>query len=81
MGNIYFTIEPDMGRFSVYEWGIYERSSVLAGQQRKSFRADFETVVEAVAAYPNADVSDWRIDAGNTAQHLPDGPDIDIITE
>lgn len=77
----FFTVEPDMGRFSVYEWGVYERSSVLAGQQRKSFRADFETVAEAVAAYPNADVAIWRIDAGNTTNHLPDGPDTDIITE
>jgi len=58
--------------FSVYEFGVYEASSVLAGQAKKSFVDSFDTVEEAKAAFPDA-VEGAR-DAGNTFTHL-EGPD------
>tara|TARA_R100000306_G_C4335856_1_gene122707 strand:- start:313 stop:585 length:273 start_codon:yes stop_codon:yes gene_type:complete len=69
----YHTIEPDgYGQVSVYEWGIYERSSVLAGQQKKSRVDGFETVAQALVAYPKADVMGGKVSANNTVDHLPD---------
>ena len=53
-----YTIEPDGdGEFSVYGHGVYEQSSVLAGQPRRSFLDGFETVEAAQKAYPTADVT------------------------
>lgn len=76
----YQTIEHGNGatyrnkRFTVYEHSRYERTSVLAGQNRRVWMDDFETLEEAQAAYPDAKVS------GPTYQppylnHLSDGPD------
>lgn len=68
--GIQFTIEHDnRGGVKVYEFGVYPRSSVLAGQTRKSFRDHFDTEVEARVAYPKAELG-YR-DAGNTFGHLP----------
>lgn len=54
------TIEPAKdGGINVYAHGVYEASSVLAGQARRSFEAYFKTREEAVAAYPNAEVLDY----------------------
>jgi len=55
--------------YSVYEFGTYERSSVLAGQTRKQFLDGFETLEEAQEKFPSATVG-FR-DAGNTFGHLP----------
>lgn len=57
------------GGFSVYEFGTYERSSVLAGQTKKQFLDGFDTLEEAKAAYPTA--QEGFRDAGNTFGHLP----------
>ena len=73
MSNDYYTIEPDgYGEVSVYKWGVYERSSVLAGQQRKSFVDGFPTAAEALAAYPGADVQGGKVSVYNSLTHLPD---------
>lgn len=73
MSNL--TIEPDRYEgFNVYRWGTYGRSSVLAGQTKKSLVASFDTVEEALAAHPGAEVMNHRMSAGNTFDHLP-GPD------
>ena len=73
MSNDYYSIEPDgYGEVSVYGWGVYERSSVLAGQQRKSFVDGYPTVAEALVAYPGADVHGGVVSANNTFTHLPD---------
>lgn len=59
----YQTIELGNGatyrnnRYTVYEHSIYPHSSVLAGQQRRVWMDDFDTLAEAQAAYPNATVS------------------------
>jgi len=70
---------PSMGEtynypeFGVYEYGVYPRTSVLAGRTRRTFLDSFPTLAEAKAAYPNADV-------GPSAYHydsLADLPDED----
>ena len=70
MANEY-TIEfkDDYGKWSVYEWSIYPRGSVLAGQNCKRFVTWFDTEEKALAAYPKADVG-YR-SAHNTYSHLP----------
>lgn len=56
--------------WAVYEWGVYEDSSVLAGQNRKSFIGSYTTLEEAQEKYPTAQVG-YR-EANNTVDHLPD---------
>ena len=76
--NTWMSIEPDkegMGTFHVFKWGIWERGSLLAGQQKKSYWDTFETVKDALRFYPKAEVSEWVIDAHNTFDHLPDEDD------
>jgi hypothetical protein len=57
-----FTIELGRGatyannRFTVYKYSIYDESSVLAGQTRRQWIDDFDTLEEARAAYPEAEV-------------------------
>lgn len=72
-----YTIEPAFseGRrqpgYVLYEWGVYEPWSVLAGQDRKSFRDHADTIDELKDRWPLAVVHDSRVDAGNTVDHLP----------
>jgi hypothetical protein len=40
--------------YGVYEYGVYPRSSVLAGQTRRVFLDSFESLTAARAAYPGA---------------------------
>ena len=57
--KVSYTIEPDdrfPGEVVVWEHGVYPRSSVLAGEDRRSWRDSFKTVEEAKAAYPKAEV-------------------------
>ena len=61
--------------FSVYEFGVYPRSSVLAGQTRKSGIACYETLEEAKEDYPMADFA--FIEANNTFGHLPGSDELD----
>lgn len=63
--------------FTVYRHGIYPRSSVLAGQDKRSFVNSYSTLEEARKAYPQAEV---LVDGGSTYQalnlnHLPDDGD------
>jgi hypothetical protein len=49
------------GEFAVYSYGTYPESSVLAGQEKRSFVAGgFTSEDEAKAAYPDATVSGSR---------------------
>ena len=61
------------GGFSVYEFGEYPESSVLAGQTCKRFVDNFDSVEEAQASYPSAELG-YR-DAHNHFDHLPDESD------
>lgn len=54
----------------LYEFSIYPRSSVLAGQVMKSYRGHYDTVELAQKENPTAVVG-YR-DANNTFDHLPD---------
>jgi len=55
MSKSELTIEKSQfGGFTVYSWGVYERSSVLAGQTKKQFIDNFDELEEAQEAYPEA---------------------------
>jgi hypothetical protein len=72
-----YTIEPNrLGGYTAYEWGVYERGSSLAGQRKKSSRDAFDSVAQALEAYPKAEVSAGRIPAGNYVGHLPGDDDL-----
>lgn len=60
------------GRWTVYEHGTYERGSVLEGQSRRSWVDDFETLDEARAAYPDADIIDGSTYRPPYLNHLPE---------
>lgn len=61
--------------YGVYRYDTYPRSSVLAGQTRRSFIDSYATLAEAKAKYPEAEVSGPQ-GAGNTFSHLPDEGDL-----
>ncbi len=59
-------------RWTVYEHGTYERGSVLAGQSRRIWLDDFDTLEEAVIAYPDAVVSTCSTYQPPYLNHLPE---------
>lgn len=73
-------IEPERGstyerpgRYAVYGYGVYERSSVLAGQSRRVFIDSFDSLETAKAAYPKAQVTGSRFEETRASiKHLPD---------
>ena len=72
--NRKYTVQYDpyagRGDFVVYEWSVYEPTSVLAGQERKAYKKDFPTIEEALKEYPTAVQDDRR--PYNYTDHLPD---------
>lgn len=58
-------------RWTVYEHGTYERGSVLEGQSRRTWLDDFETLDEARAAYPDADIIEGSTYRRPSLNHLP----------
>jgi len=52
--------------YGVYEYDEYPMSSVLAGQSRRTWLDEFDSLEEAQAAYPNAVFND----AGSSYQPL-----------
>jgi hypothetical protein len=78
MANKEITIERcQYGGWSVYEFDVYPRSSVLAGQTRKRFINTYEKRSEAEKHYPSADVG-YR-DAHNSFDHLLDEDDMEAF--
>lgn len=75
------TIEPTQGAtysrnsFSVYELSTYPRSSVLAGQQRRVWLDEFDTIENALMAYPDAVVRCGSSYQAPSLNHLPDDED------
>lgn len=68
------TYQNDANTFTVYEIGTYPRSSVLAGQQSRTWLDQFESLADAQKAHPDAQLS------GDTYRepslmHLPDEGD------
>lgn len=59
-------------RWTVYEHGTYPRGSVLAGQSSRAWLDDFDTLEEAVIAYPDAVVIDGSTYRPPSLSHLPD---------
>lgn len=75
----YYHILPGRrGGFDVKGYDKYPRHSVLAGQTRIKWLANFATLEEAKAAYPQATKSHPMQEPINTFNHLPDGPDLDF---
>jgi hypothetical protein len=61
------------GDFVVKDTGSrYPRHSVLAGQVQIKFVDSFDTLEDAVAAYPNATLSHDLLMPTNSFDHLPD---------
>jgi len=58
-------------RWTVYGRGVYERGSVLEGQSRRVWLDDFDTLEEAVIAYPDAVVIDGSTYRRPSLNHLP----------
>lgn len=75
MSNL--TIERGRGatyatdRWTVYEHSVYERGSVLEGQSRRVWLDDFDSLEEAIVAYPDADVIDGSTYRMPCLNHLP----------
>ena len=65
--------------YGVYRYDTYPRSSVLAGQQRRQFLGTFETLEQAQAEYPSAELSGCGFQRP-FLDHLSDEeePDFDI---
>ena len=78
MKYTHYTIEPDKQAYAdentvvVYGWGVYPQSSVLAGQESKTWLDRFSSVESALKEYPEAEAVDHSVSAGNTFDHLPD---------
>jgi len=60
--------------YGVYKYGVYPRSSVLAGQTRRVFLDSFATLEEAQAEYPDAVVASCGYQEPYL-NHLPDDGD------
>jgi hypothetical protein len=58
--------------YGVYEYGVYPDSSVLAGQERRSFVDSFPTLAEAKASYPNAEYNGEG--SGYREVYIPESP-------
>lgn len=71
----YLTYEWRRGKIVVHGWDMWPNSSVLAGQERKSFIDSFETEEDAQIAYPSAGASHEMMQPQNTFDHLPDDSD------
>jgi hypothetical protein len=60
--EMHLTIEPfidtHFNGFAVYQHGVYPDHSVLAGQTRRSLVEMYESLDDARANYPDADVLD-----------------------
>lgn len=59
------------GKFAAYGYSEYPESSVLAGQTRRQWLGEFDSVAEALVAYPNAEVDASSRYQGPDLSHLP----------
>lgn len=84
MANTYQTIEEasygatyrnPKGEFTVYEIGTYPGGSVLAGQQKRSWKGHFKSLSEAKEAFPEAELIEGSTYQEPYVGHLPDDDD------
>jgi len=67
------TYQHDENTFTVYELGVYPRSSVLAGQQSRTFLDSFNSLAEAQKVYPDAEFTPGQSSYREPyLGHLPD---------
>ena len=69
--DAFHTIEADKFQeysWSVFKWSIWEKGSLLAGQQKKVYVNTFDSLEEAEKAYPEANGGTGYT---NTFDHLP----------
>jgi hypothetical protein len=80
----YYTIEQNSygatyreKGFTIYKIDVYPRTSVLAGQQRRTWVANFPTLQEAILSYPQAEQIEGSTyqDINSMTAHLPDDED------
>ena len=69
------TYQNSPDTWTVYEISRYPRSSVLAGQQRRRWMDDFDSLEAAKAAYPNAKEIGGSTYREPSLAHLPDESD------
>ena len=69
------TYQNEAGTFTVYEHGVYPRHSVLAGQPSRKWLGEYDSLAEAQAAHPDAEVIGGSSYREPSLKHLPDGPD------
>jgi len=73
MSAEHYTYEAtEFGDFAVYAWGTYERTSVLAGQPKKSFVGAFDTLEQVLENCPKAVARGTIIKPRVSLAHLPD---------
>lgn len=60
-----------VGKVAVYSYGTYGPGSVLEGEERRSFRDEFDSVAAAKLAYPHATV---QTSSGFREIELPSTP-------
>ena len=69
--NIVYTIEQAHNRFWVCQRGVYEESSVLAGQEFRQLVKPYDSVEKAKADYPEAVV---ELDGVQPEVYIPVNP-------
>ena len=81
MSYVSITIEPYMNNYKVYEHGIYEDNSVLAGQHKRRFLDMYEKteagLLKAREDYPCAKVLDFISDHPKASVPLNPPADFD----
>ena len=65
------TYHNDDDTYTVYEHGTYARSSVLAGQHKRTWLDSFDSLEAAQAAYPHARIS-FDTYTPASLDHLPE---------
>jgi len=69
MSNQIIELDQTFNEYAVFELGIYERSSVLAGQVKKSFLDGYGSLEEAQKEYPKAEFNEF---ASSVQNHMSD---------
>ena len=65
--------------FGVYGYGVYPRSSVLAGQERRVWLGGYPTLAAARADYPTAEVTPPAAEQDANPQEQDSHGELDMI--
>jgi hypothetical protein len=63
-------------KYGVYKYGIYPRGSVLAGQESRTWLAEYDSLTAAQEEYPEAEVAECGYHPPDLS-HLPGEDDDD----